>query len=106
MDIYFDRFYKERIYGLLLLSFLPNLEARCVLSSASSRSFSLTHPRRHHQSTTKLTKNGNEQLSIHRGPALIADHGIITRSGSTALQYKLEEAGAVFSVKGLGRGFL
>lgn len=46
------------------------------------------------------------QLSIHRAPALVDDFGVGERSGRTAWEYKLEEAGAVFSVKGLGKGFL
>lgn len=36
---------------------------------------------------------------------MVDDFGIVDRSGATALQYKLEEAGAVFSVKGHGKGF-
>ena len=36
---------------------------------------------------------------------MIEDYGVLDRSGRTALQYKLEELGAAFSVKGLGKGF-
>lgn len=46
------------------------------------------------------------QLAIHRGPAAIEDYGIQNRSGSTALQYKLEESGAVYHIKGLGEGLI
>lgn len=31
------------------------------------------------------------------------DYGIVDRSGPTALQYKLDETGPTFSVKGLGK---
>ncbi|GAA5970359.1 hypothetical protein JCM21900_001656, partial [Sporobolomyces salmonicolor] len=47
------------------------------------------------------------ELAIHRAPALVPsdDYGVETRSGSRALQYKVEESGAVFEAKGLGRFF-
>lgn len=52
-------------------------------------------------------KNANasesEQLSIHRGPALVEDYGVVGRAGPTAWQYRLEETGPTFAVKGLGR---
>ncbi|GAA5917422.1 hypothetical protein JCM5296_003807 [Sporobolomyces johnsonii] len=47
------------------------------------------------------------ELAIHRAPALDPSHdyGVETRSGARALQYKVEESGAVFEAKGLGRFF-
>ncbi|KAI5481180.1 UPF0405 domain protein [Pseudohyphozyma bogoriensis] len=56
--------------------------------------------------TTVLSSQTRGELAIHRGPALAEDWGVVDRSGATALQYKLEEGGAVFHVKGLGKGFL
>ncbi|KAK4057322.1 hypothetical protein OIO90_001819 [Microbotryomycetes sp. JL221] len=53
--------------------------------------------------TTVLSSQTRGELSIHRGPALVQDLGIVDRSGSTALQYKLDETGPTFSIKGLGR---
>ncbi|SCV69771.1 BQ2448_1165 [Microbotryum intermedium] len=52
--------------------------------------------------TTSLSSQTRGELSIHRGPALIEDYGIIQRSGPTAWHYKLDESGATFSLKGLG----
>ncbi|KAK4048193.1 hypothetical protein OIV83_004898 [Microbotryomycetes sp. JL201] len=53
--------------------------------------------------TSVLSSQTRGELSIHRGPALVDDFGIEDRSGPTALQYKLDETGPAFSVKGLGR---
>ncbi|KAM0789383.1 hypothetical protein ACM66B_000212 [Microbotryomycetes sp. NB124-2] len=53
--------------------------------------------------TSVLSSQTRGELSIHRGPALVQDFGIVDRSGPTALQYKLDENGPAFSVKGLGR---
>ncbi|KDE06751.1 hypothetical protein MVLG_02947 [Microbotryum lychnidis-dioicae p1A1 Lamole] len=52
--------------------------------------------------TTSLASQTRGELSIHRGPALVEDYGIIQRSGPTAWHYKLDESGATFSLKGLG----
>lgn len=47
------------------------------------------------------------QLAIHRGPALLPhETQFVARSGAVALQYKLEDRGGIFSVKGSGRGFI
>ncbi|GAA5854145.1 hypothetical protein JCM8547_008243 [Rhodosporidiobolus lusitaniae] len=42
------------------------------------------------------------EITIHRGPALLDDEGYAV-DPSPPLQYKLEDNGAVFEVKGLGR---
>ncbi|GAA5828656.1 hypothetical protein JCM3766R1_003775 [Sporobolomyces carnicolor] len=54
-----------------------------------------------------LVSQARGELSIHPGPALLAstsrDERLRTRVGKESLEYTLEENGAVFEVKGLGR---
>ncbi|GAA5929417.1 uncharacterized protein JCM15063_004143 [Sporobolomyces koalae] len=53
-----------------------------------------------------LVAQARGELSIQPGPALALSQdqeGIRTRTGKDALEYRLEENGAVFEVKGLGK---
>jgi hypothetical protein len=50
----------------------------------------------------QLTITHSSQITIHRGPALLDDDSF-SLDPTPPLQYKLEDGGAVYEVKGLGR---